>query len=239
MSQKQYLGGSLLNRKCLSIQCLHDFEWIKDISSQENFQLLLELILVSINDFSAKCKKCRQISKEAPKKMLSEDQTQNVLSSTQVLNQNKSATTRKYKHEKHKTLGSSPQEEIWFCLFFNSIFVCLFAVPFEVTIMIIWGNIFHFSWTNLQAKITTHTMRNLSTIQLLLASYACMLRKGTKWWPCSQLGMWTNRHMQLLWKDSISRQEQQYLQKEGYLKTTWILQFISLWKTRRGQFELI
>lgn len=104
MSQKRYLGGSLLHRKCLSIQCLHDFEWIKDISSQENFQLLLELILVSINDFSAKCKKCRQISKEASKKMLSEDQTQNVLSSTQVLNQNKSATTRKYKHEKHKTL---------------------------------------------------------------------------------------------------------------------------------------
>lgn len=164
-------------------------------------------------------------------KKLSEDQTQNVLSSTQALNQNKSATTREYKHEKHKTLGSSPQEEIWFFL--------LFCLLFEVTIMIIWGNILHFSWTNLKAKITTHTMRNLSTIQLLLASYVCMLRKGTKWWPGSQLGMWTNRHMQLLWKDSISRQEQQYLQKEGYLKTTWILQFISLWKMRRGQCEWI
>lgn len=124
MSQKQYLGGSILHRKCLSIQCLHDFEWIRDISSQANFQLLLELILVSINDLSAKCKKCRQISKEAYKKMLSKDQTQNVLSSIQALNQNKSATTREYKHEKHKTLGSSPQEEIWFFLLFNSFFVC-------------------------------------------------------------------------------------------------------------------
>lgn len=61
--------------------------------------------------------------------MLSEDQTQNVLCSTQVLNQNKSATTRKYKHEKHKTLGSSPQEEIWFFLFFNSIFVVCLRFP--------------------------------------------------------------------------------------------------------------
>lgn len=54
-----------------------------------------------------------------------------------------------------------------------------------------------------------------------------MLHKGTIKLPGFQLGTLTNQHMQLLWKDSTSTQEQQYHEKEGLLKPTQMLQFVS------------